>query len=211
MIYMRIDQVMIKIMLDSDSVGNYAAAVKLSEALYFIPVAIGQSIFPAILSARDRGLNIYHKRLKEFYSMMIWIGILIALPVTFLSGIIINILYGSEYIMAGDVLAIHIWAAVFVFMGVASAKYLLAENLQKYTFFMRFFGCIINVVMNLILIPKYGIKGAAFSTVFSQCVASYLGYLISPKTYINFKLLTYSFILPFIKLKNIIKPNMEQK
>ena len=197
MIYMRIDQVMIKMMLNNTAVGQYSAAVKLSEAFYFLPVVMGKSVFPAILGARERGAKFYHDRLYSFYGIMTWMGLLVALPTSFLSGWVVHLLYGPAYAPAASVLSIHIWAAVFVFMGVASGKYLLAENLQKFTFVLRVSGCICNVTLNFILIPKYEIFGAAVATVLSQCVASYLGYLLSVKTHLNFKYLTYSLLYPF--------------
>jgi len=66
MIYMRIDQVMIKAMLDNKAVGNYAAAVKLSEAWYFIPMVICSSLFPAIINAKEVSEQFYYKRLQHF-------------------------------------------------------------------------------------------------------------------------------------------------
>ena len=53
-IYMKIDQVMIKQMLGADQVGLYAAAVRLSEVWYFIPIVITASVFPAIIPATTR-------------------------------------------------------------------------------------------------------------------------------------------------------------
>lgn len=199
MVYMRIDQVMIKLMMDDKAVGNYSAAVKISEAWYFLPMVLGKSLFPAILTTREISKERYQDGLLSFYGLMTWIGIGVALPTAYLSGWIIQLLFGAAYDGAASVLSIHIWAGVFVFMGVASSKYLLAENLQKFSFILRIAACFCNVVLNLFLIPKYGITGAALATVVSQCVASYLGYLLSPKTYISFKYLSYSLLYPFKK------------
>ena len=211
MIYMRIDQVMIKMMLDTTAVGHYAAAVRLSEAFYFVPIVMGKSIFPAILDARKLGTELYRERLSAFYGLIIWMGILAALPTTLLSGWLVNLLYGAEYHRAAPVLSIHIWAGVFVFMGVASSKYLLAENLQRFSFILRVSGAICNIILNFILIPIYGIKGAAIATVVSQCVASYLGYLLSTKTYLNFKYLTYSIFYPFKKCIEAYRDGRNEK
>ena len=67
--------------------------------------------------------ELYYERLQKLYDLMIWIAIVIALPMTFLSDWVINLLYGSKYSEAGDVLMIHIWAGIFVFLGVASSKW----------------------------------------------------------------------------------------
>ncbi len=180
-IYMKIDQVMIKQMLDAESVGQYAAAVKLSEAWYFIPVVICGSLFPAILNAKTQSKELYYARLQKLYVLMVWISLPIALVMTFMAGNIVLLLYGTQFSKAGPVLAIHIWAGVFVFLGVASSQYLIAENYTRISFFRTFIGAIVNVIFNIILIPKYGINGAAVATVISYFVAVFsIGFI--PKT-----------------------------
>jgi O-antigen/teichoic acid export membrane protein len=173
-IYMKIDQVMIKEMLDSEAVGNYAVAVRLSEIWYFIPMVITLSLFPAIVNAKKISEELYYKRLQKLYDLMVWIAISIAIPITFLSDWIVNLLYGIQYSESADVLKVHIWAGVFVFLGVASGKWFLSENLQKLAFYRTLFGAIINIILNFIMIPKYGIIGASIATLISQMVASYL-------------------------------------
>ncbi len=74
-IYMKIDQVMIKEMLDSEAVGQYAAAVRLSEAWYFIPMVITSSLFPAIINAKKQSEEMYYARLQRLYDLMVWMEI----------------------------------------------------------------------------------------------------------------------------------------
>ena len=172
-VYMKIDQVMIKEMLGAKEVGLYAAAVKLSEAWYFIPMAIASSLFPAIINAKVYQKEVYYQRLQKLYDLMVWIAIAIALPTTFLSTLVVEFLYGKEYLGSSSVLIIHIWTAVFVFLGVASSKYLLAENFIKKTFYRTFFGALLNIIMNYYLIGIIGIQGAAISTLVSHFFAAY--------------------------------------
>jgi len=180
-IYMKIDHVMIKEMLNTKAVGNYAAAVKLSEAWYFIPVAITSSVFPAIVNAKKSNEKLYYERLQKLYDLMTWLSIGIALPTTFFADYIIKLLYGAQYQNAAGVLKIYVWAGVFVFLGVASGKYLIAENYTKIAFSRTCLGAITNIISNIILIPKYGINGAAMATVGSYFVATFfIGFI--PKT-----------------------------
>ena len=95
MVYMRIDQVMIKEMLDNEAVGQYAAAVKLSEAWYFIPMVIAQSLFPAIINAKKRSEKLYYARLQKFYELMDWVAAAIALPTHALCNWLFRLLYGE--------------------------------------------------------------------------------------------------------------------
>jgi O-antigen/teichoic acid export membrane protein len=185
-IYMKIDQVMIMEMMEAQAVGQYAAAVRISELWYFIPMVIASSLFPAIINAKAKSEELYYTRLQKLYDLMVWMAILIALPMTFLSDWVINILYGEQYSQAGSVLMIHIWAGVFVFLGVASGKWLLSENLQIFSTVNTTIGAIVNVVLNYILIPKIGVEGAAWATLISYFVAAYLSLLFWKKTRTNF-------------------------
>ena len=172
-VYMKIDQVMIKEMLGAKEVGLYAAAVKLSEAWYFLPMAIASSLFPAIINAKVYQKEVYYQRLQKLYDLMVWIAIAIALPISILSSWIIELLYGNEYLESSSVLNIHIWSGIFIFLGVASSKYLIAENYIKKTFYRTFVGALLNIIMNYYLIGTMGIKGAAISTFASHFFAAY--------------------------------------
>ena len=194
-IYMKIDQVMIKEMMNAEAVGQYAAAVRLSEAWYFIPMVIASSLFPAIINAKKQSEELYYARLQKLYSLMVWLAIAIALPMTFLSDWVVHFLYGEQYNQAGSVLMIHIWAGIFVFLGVASGKWFMAENLQMLSFWRTFYGMIINIILNIFLIPKYGIQGAAIATLAGQLTAAYLFDVFNSKTRNMFYMKTKSFLM----------------
>jgi O-antigen/teichoic acid export membrane protein len=173
---------MIKEMLNVEAVGQYAAAVRLSEAWYFIPMVISASLFPAIVNSKKISKELYYERLQKLYNLMVWMAIVIAIPMTFLSDWIVELLYGGQYNEAGSVLTIHIWSGVFVFLGVASGKWFVTENLQMLSFWRAFNGMVVNVALNFILIPKYGIQGAAIATLLSQCMAAYIFDFFNNKT-----------------------------
>lgn len=166
-IYMKIDQVMIKEMIGNGAVGQYAAAVRLSEAWYFIPMAIASSLFPAIINAKKTNEELYYERLQKLYVLMVWAAIVIALPMTFLSDWVVELLYGGLYNKAGSVLMIHIWSGVFVFFATAWAKHMIVNNKQKIFIQFDLLSTFFNITLNLILIPKIGIIGAAIATAFS--------------------------------------------
>jgi len=192
-IYMRIDQVMIKQMLDTKAVGQYAAAVKLSESWYFIPVIVCSSLFPAVVNAKKQSEELYNARLQKLYSLMLWIAIPITVVMTLLASNIVHFLYGMEFSEAGSVLAVYSWASIFVFLGVASGKWYLVENLQFFSFINSVIGAVVNIALNLILIKKYGIIGAAWATVISYGCAAYLLNFVYPKTRNNFYRLSRAF------------------
>jgi O-antigen/teichoic acid export membrane protein len=195
MVYTKIDQIMIKHMLDATSVGHYAVSVKITKIWNFLGVAITASVFPAIINSKRKGSNLYLGRLQKLYDLMAGTGILIGLMVTLLASILILTIFGPSYEPSIGVLRIQIWAILFVFLGVASDKWLVTENMQKITLHRTGLGAIANIILNLILIPTMGIKGAALATVISQAIASYLGFAISGKTWKTFLMLTKSLFL----------------
>lgn len=181
-IYMKIDQVMIKEFLGNSDVGQYSAAVRLSEAWYFIPTIICSSLFPAIINAKIRDHKLYMDRLQRLYNLMVILGAGIILPVVLVSDWLIQALYGEAFYQSAAVLNIHIFGSVFVFLGVANQKWFISENAQAYNIVCLGFGMVANVGLNIFLIPNYGILGAAYATLVSQFIASVLAPVVFKKT-----------------------------
>ena len=169
-IYLKIDQVMIGSMLDNYNVGIYAVAVKLVEIWYFIPIIICSSLFPAIVNAKKAGIEIYKNRLNNFYILMAVIPIAMAIPITLLAKPIIQILFGSGYLESIPILRIYIWSSLGLFLSMAVGQYLMSENLVKTIFISNFIAMIINVILNFIFIPRYGIVGSAWATLISYFI-----------------------------------------
>ena len=112
---------------------------------------------------------------------MTWLAIGIALPMTFLANDIIKILFGIQYKSAAGVLQIYVWAGIFVFFGCAWSKWILIENKQKIIVYAHIFSMIINISLNILMIPYYGIKGAALATFISSSLGQIFGLLIYKK------------------------------
>jgi PST family polysaccharide transporter len=182
MIYMKIDQIMLGQMVGDEAVGIYSAAARISEVWYFIPTVIVASTFPAILEARKNSERQYYQRLQQLYDLMVLISFAIALPMTFLSTLLVTALFGQEFSSAGPVLAIHIWASVFVFLGVASSRWFVAESRQMLSFQRTALGAAANIILNLLLIPTQGPAGAAIATVASYAVAALFADLLQQET-----------------------------
>ncbi len=173
MIYMRIDQVMLGQIVGEKSVGIYSAAVKISELWYFVPNAIVNSVFPSIVQAKEIGEVVYYRRLQHLFTTVTLLAYSVAIPITFLATPIVTLIYGESYAEAGAILNIHIWAGLFVSLGVARETWITTEGLMKFSAVTSAIGAIVNIILNLILIPQYGGLGAAIATVIAQIVASY--------------------------------------
>ena len=171
-IYMKIDTVMLK-SEGSIEVGIYNAAAKISEAWFFIPMAIVTSVFPAIIHARKTDLPRYNKRLGNLYDLLVYISLPAAVCISFFGSDIIHILYGNTFDGAGPMLSIHIWSGIFVFLGMASSQYLLAEGYTMISFQRTATGAVANILLNLWLIPLYGGVGASIATLIACFISTF--------------------------------------
>jgi O-antigen/teichoic acid export membrane protein len=171
-LYMKIDAIMLQNMKGVKEAGAYQTVATLSEAWNFVPSVIVTSLFPAILNARRDDPGRYNKRIQNLYDLMVYLSVPVAIVITFASPLIYK-LYKHEYAYAAPVLSVHIWSGVFVFLGAASSQYLIAENYNKLTFIRTGFGAIVNIVLNLILIPKMGMMGAAIATLAAYASAAF--------------------------------------
>ncbi|OIQ65121.1 polysaccharide biosynthesis protein [mine drainage metagenome] len=197
MIYMRIDQIMLKQLIGEKPVGTYSVAVTISEVWYLIPIVISTSVYPRLLLLRINNPLLYKRLFEVLYSIYFIISFGIGIVVTIFSSNIIALLYGSAYSESSLILKINIWAGVFVFLGVASGNYMVMENLNKISFYKTFIGAIFNVFLNFVLIPLYSGAGAATATLFSYAIAAYLSNFLFAETRPLFYSMTKSIVNSF--------------
>lgn len=191
-LYMRIDQIMIEYFLGFSSVGYYSAALSLSEGWYLFGTVVVTSLYPALINAKKKSDALYNYRFKKLYSLLIWSGIFLSIIIYYFAKDLISLIYGEIYISAANVLTIHIFTSIFVFVGVAFHRHLSIINQTKIALYRGLTSLIINIFLNFILIPKYGINGAAASTLISQMFSGYFLDLFHKETVDHFKLKTYA-------------------
>lgn len=205
-IYMKIDQIMIGKMIGNTSLGIYYSAVKLSETWYFIPTIIGASVFPAIINAKRKSHQLYMDRLQVLFDYSTLFAVVISVLISLFSKNIIDIFYGHQYSLAAPILSIHIWSGIFVFLGIIASKWVLAENYTKNALERTVWGAVLNIFLNLILIKKYGIMGAAISTLISYSFVNFFSLALYKKTRICFLMQLKSFnIFRILKIKKLFK------
>ncbi len=191
-VYMQVDQVMITKMLGAYQNGIYAVAMRLLSVWYFIPGIVAKAILPAIMNAYKQDYKLFNERVQVLMDLFFIIGGAIGLGMALFGDWLINTLFGIEYAAATQVIYIHIWSLIFVFIGTAGSNWLLCKNLQHISLYRTILGMVVNVSLNYFLIPLWGIEGAAVATLISQAMASYFGYLLSPKTHEVFYMQTRS-------------------
>lgn len=180
-IYLKVDMVMLKQLSGASEVGIYAVASRLSEVWYFIPTALVASFFPMLLAAKKTDNSNYIVKLQKLNDGLFMLAAIVVIVVWLLGEWVITLLYGVDYQAAAQVLTIHIFAGVFIFMRALLSKWLIAEHLLKYSLFTQGTGALINVAINLALIPGLGAVGAAWATLISYACASYVVLWFFPK------------------------------
>jgi PST family polysaccharide transporter len=189
-VYMRTDQILLGTMSTIAVVGQYSAAVKLSEIWYALPVIVAASVMPRLLKYKEEMPALYYGRLGKLYGLMAGTSTVLALLVTFFGRYAILLLFGTKYLPAAHILSLLIWAGPFVFLGCISNTQLIHENWTQFVLWRSIAGAIVNVGLNLLLIPRYGAVGSAFATLVAQCTTAYLMDLSSRKTWFIFRMKT---------------------
>ncbi len=175
MVYMRFDQLLIKYFMSSSALGLYAAAMPIASLWSALPLAICASVAPYLARIRieDPVKYIHGLRLifKYFFIMSLSLSVLVA----FFSGAIIQILYGDAYADSATVLRIYVFTNVPIFLGVAQGLWIANEGRSAVVLKNTILGGICAIAFNLILIPEYGLTGAAISAVIAYAASAILG------------------------------------
>ncbi len=181
---MRVDQVMIKDMMDEKSVGYYAVGVKLAEVFNFIPVVVSQSIYPKIV---EMDFKTERDKLIALIRYIFFPLALIAIFVNMISYHVVYLLYGTEFLPSAYVLDILIWTVPFVYLNLVTIAILQTQNFNRVVLVRQMLLALINFAVNLYLIPNYGIIGASVATVLAESSIIIIGFIIPDERWI-FKL-----------------------
>jgi len=164
MVYIRIDSVIMGFLGQIVEVGWYSAAYKIAGALIVPSSLIGASFFPVLSKLFNESKEKFQETFKFYIKLMIILAIAVAIIGLIFSSYIINIFYGQMFFPA--VLALQILVIMAGLNYIYSPFYLvlIATNNQKKIFWISFIGAIINIILNIILIPYYSLYGAAIAT-----------------------------------------------
>jgi len=175
-IYFRIDQVMLYKMAGARELGPYVVAAQLTEQFGALPAALLTSLAPVLAVTVGQEERFRHY-LGLSYRFLIAVVFFVCAVITPITVPVIALLYGKEFFATADLINVLIWSEVPLFLGIVVTHALLAKNYQRYLPFSTAAGALLNVGLNLILIPRWGALGASWATVVSYSVAAVLMYL----------------------------------
>lgn len=169
-LYSKIDQIMLGDMLDKASVGLYSAALTIAGLWGMIPSAFIQSVSPILYKNAQTDRGMFLKRLKQSYAGIWFLNVCWSLAISLFSYWAVLLLYGAEYMGARKALIIVVWYSGISSLGSLTQVYLATENKNKYINYFALAGLVTDVVLNALLIPHFGITGAAVATLATYCV-----------------------------------------
>lgn len=199
-IYGATDKLMLKQMLDETAVGYYSLATSISVMWTFVLSAIIDSLKPTIMRYHNEDKLLYEKSNRVLYSIVFYTSFAASLFISVIAPLFIQIVYGEEYIAAVQPLRIVIWYVAFSYLGVARGAWIVCERKQKYLKYLYGGSAIINVLLNILLIPKFGVNGASFATVITQISTIFFFPALIKDLRPNIKLL-----IDAIKLKDLFE------
>lgn len=191
------DHLMIEYYLGTLELGNYAVMSKFLEMSLFIPMAFLTSIYPVLLKRYKSESYVEVKSLT--YSIIINLSIYATLFFLFLGPRLINGLYGSRYEQAASFISVYGLGLFFIFMLYLRNKIYAVENCLKLNLYNLVATFVINVILNIVLIPQFGVIGAVYASVISYA-ASYVIFIICVKSFrveFIFVLKTFFYIYSF--------------
>lgn len=175
-LYTRLDQLMIMRMLGADSVAIFSVALKISEAYLFVPAALVTSYYPLISKSPTR------ENIRFYFDVVFSSSVIMAVVVAIASYFVIPYMFGANYITSYNILIILLFGSIFSILGSACTNLMIVYDLSYLRLVRAVYGLLINFSLNILLIPKYGIIGAAYASFVSQIFASWLSNSLNKKT-----------------------------
>ena len=196
-IYFKIGTVMLSLMKDYVVTGWYNAAYKIIDILFKVPAIIITAVFPALSKFNVKSFQMTRLLYEKAFHYLFLIAVPIAVITTLLAKDIILLIYKDQFLPSVSALQILIWVSIFIFVNYLMGYLLSSIGKQRLFTYSTGICCVINIILNIILIPKYSYIGAGIATVLTEIINFGILYYL---TAIN----RYGLNLPKVTIKPII-------
>lgn len=182
MTYMRVDRIMLGYLDGERSVGLFNAAALCVEVWYILPMTIVASATPLITRLREENPAAYLVEIARMARLLAGSAWVLAAALTVAAPWLAGGLFGSDYREAAPAVSILAWGLLFANLGVAVSPWYLNEGLMLPAMWRHLLGAACNVALNFLLIPRWGLTGAATATVLAFAIAHVLANALDPRT-----------------------------
>lgn len=194
-IYGQADKIMLKSMIDNSSVALYNASMMIAGLVVIIPTTLIEGFRPDIMDAKNCNEMLYQRRLRQLYAIIFWTCIAYGVFITVFAQRIILLIYGQKYLGAVSSLSLVVWYTSFSYFGSINNVYMVAEEKQKWVQMTTLTGAVANIFLNFLLIPHFGIVGAALASLLTQFLANFILMAIIPDLRKGFGIMIKGIIL----------------
>ncbi len=205
-VYGATDKLMLKQMLDENSVGYYALALSISTMWTFVLSAIIDSMKPTIMRYHNTDKALYKQSNRKLYSIIFYLSMFVSLCITIVAPVFIKIVYGKDYLPAVEPLRVVVWYVAFSYLGVARDTWIVCERKQKYLKYLYVGSALMNVLLNALMIPAFGASGAAIASLITQISTIFVLPLFIKSFKPNIKLMVDA-----VRLKGFLKKTSDDR
>ena len=181
-VYMKVGQLMLSQMMGDAALGIYSAAIRIPESANFLPMVLASSMLPGLVRNQEMGGDFYKKSLLRYFRINALLSYAVCIPLCVGSSWIIGVLFHAGYSEAAPVMAVYVWSLIFVFTGVSRGQHLLNVCSTRLSLGFSLLGLGINLLGNLLFIPRMGPMGVALATVVSYGCSGFLVTFFVPAT-----------------------------
>lgn len=180
--YFYVDQIMIALLMDAESVGIYAAASRISQQLYILPTVLVAAYYPRLTHIHAQTPSAFDEGFTVLSVVLVTLAIILSGVMFLLSDPLLALILGSQFDETATILKLHALGLIFVSLNVISGRWYVMRGLQNLTLVRQLLTAALNVILNLLLIPLFGLEGAVYATLTSLLFLAFGFDLLSEKT-----------------------------
>lgn len=180
---MQLDKVMLGQMAGNEVAGLYAAAARITELFYAVPLALGLALAPHLARLRTQDTADFWRTARRAAWVLAGLAAAIAGVVSLFNVQIVRLFYGARFDAAARLLSVHVWSLVFIFVVSLRGRLLVIEQRTLWIAMLAAVGLVANVALNSLLIPRWGALGAAYASSGSWAISALLAPVLFPPMY----------------------------
>jgi O-antigen/teichoic acid export membrane protein len=172
MVYLRIDQIMLKEFLGTKELGLFTAALPLSQIWNVLPMILSSSFAPYVSKLKNDGAETYVDTFKKIFRLYGILGVIVSLVTVLFAPAAVRLFYGADYEASATVLRLHVLSNIFIYLGVAQGLWMVNEGQGRINLYKTVIGACVAIVGNLLVIRRYGMVGVTGVYVFAQAISA---------------------------------------
>lgn len=169
-LYFRLDIFMLSFLRSTAEVGIYGVVYKLLDMLLTLPGFFVNSVFPVLVMRLEEGGERVFGTMQKAFDALVLAGLGFAFGGVAIAPDLMRVVGGQEFVAGADALRVSLFSIALTFLVIMLTTLLIARGKQSYTLKVGLIGLVLNGVVNLYTIPRFGITGAAATTLLSEAL-----------------------------------------